>query len=198
MFISQGLTHNKRTKRTKTELLKEYEEYKTVFEKKASEHFPLKKPWDHAINLKPDFIPKDCKVYPMSPGEQEKLDEFINENLCKKYIRPSKSLQASPFFFIAKKDSGKLRPCQDYWRLNDWMIKNAYALPHVGDLLDKLKGAKYYIKFSLRWRYNNVRIKEGCYGTVSCLISSYQPCLSHLIKWTIQHFSLVVIEQLFI
>jgi len=41
--------------------------------------------------LKPDFIPKDCKVYPISPGEQEKLDEFINENLCKKYIRPSKS-----------------------------------------------------------------------------------------------------------
>ena len=161
MSISQGLAHDTETKKTKTELPKEYEEYKTVFEKKASERFPVKKPWDHAIDLKPDFVSKDCKIYPMSPREQEKLDEFINENLCKKYIRPSKSPQASPFFFISKKDSGKLRPCQDYRRLNDWTIKNAYPLSCVGDLLDKLKGAKYYTKFDLRWGYNNVRIKDG-------------------------------------
>ena len=161
MSISQGLAHDTETKKTKTELPKKYEEYKTVFEKKASECFPVKKPWDHAINLKSDFILKDCRIYPMSPGEQEKLDKFINENFCKKYIRLSKFPQASPFFFISKKDSGKLRPCQDYWRLNDWTIKNAYPLPHVGNLLDKLKGAKYYTKFDLRWGYNNVRIKEG-------------------------------------
>jgi len=159
--ISQGLAHNTEMKKTKTELPKEYKEYKTVFEKRASERFPVKKLWDHAINLKPDFIPKDCKVYPMSPREQKKLDEFINENLCKKYIRPFKSPQASPFFFVFKNNSGKLRPCQDYQRLNNWTIKNAYPLPRVGDLLDKLKGAKYYTKFDLRWGYNNVRIKEG-------------------------------------
>jgi len=111
MSISQGLVHDTETKKTKTELPKKYKEYKTVFEKKASERFPVKKPWDHTIDLKPDFVSKDCKIYPMSPGEQEKLDKFINENLCKKYIRPSKSPQASPFCFISKKDSGKLRPC---------------------------------------------------------------------------------------
>ena len=160
MSISQGLTHNEGTKGTKTELPKEYKEYKTVFEKKASEHFSLKKPWDHTISLKPNFVPKDCKVYPMSPREQEKLDEFINKNLCKKYIRPSKSPQASPFFFVAKKDSRKLRPYQDYWRLNDWMIKNTYPRPRIGNLLDKLKGAKYYTKFDLGWGYNNIRMKE--------------------------------------
>jgi len=33
---------------------------------------------------------------------------------------------------------------------------------------------------------------------LSYLILSYQPCLSYLIKWTIQHFSLDVMEQLFI
>jgi len=44
---------------------------------------------------------------------------------------------------------------------NDWIIKNVYPLLWVGNLLDKLKGAKYYTKFDLRWGYNNVRIKEG-------------------------------------
>ena len=40
-------------------------------------------------------------------------------------------------------------------------IKNAYPLPQVDDLLDKLKGAKLFTKLDLRWGYNNVRIKEG-------------------------------------
>lgn len=97
----------------------------------------------------------------MSPGEQERLDEFLEENLRKGYIRQSKSPQALPFFFISKKDSTKLRPTQDYRKLNDGTIKNSYPLPLVSNLLDKLKGAKYFTKLDLRWGYNNVRIKEG-------------------------------------
>jgi hypothetical protein len=66
------------------------------------------KPWDHAIDLLPD-APKtlDCKLYPLTPGEQDFLDKFIKEHLDKEYIRPFKSLYSSPFFFIKKKD-GKL------------------------------------------------------------------------------------------
>ena len=41
----------------KTELPETFKEYCSVFEKKMSERLPLRKPWDHAIDLKPDFIP---------------------------------------------------------------------------------------------------------------------------------------------
>lgn len=75
-----------------------------VFEKKAAERFLEPRPYDHAIDLKLDFIPRDCKVYPLSPEEERKLNEFIDENLKKGYIRTSKSPQASPFFFVGKKD----------------------------------------------------------------------------------------------
>jgi len=34
-------------------------------------------------------------------------------------------------------------------------------LPRVDELLDKLKGAKYFTKLDLQWGYNNVRIKIG-------------------------------------
>ena len=131
-----------------------------VFEKKAAERFPDARPWDHAIDLKPDFVPKNCKVYPLSPKEQAALDTFLEENLRKNYIRPSKSPMASPFFFVAKKD-GSLRPCQDYRYLNEGTIKNTYPLPLIGDLVDKLKGATVFSKLDLRSGYNNVRIKEG-------------------------------------
>lgn len=161
--ISQELAQQAKEKESKPKatLPEFYQEYASVFDKNTSERMPSRRPWDHAIDLKEDFIPKDSKIYPMSPTEQEKLDEFIDKNLRKGYIRPSKSPMASPFFFVSKKDSAKLRPTQDYRRLNDGTIKNAYLLPLVGDLLDKLKGAKYFTKLDLRWGYNNVRIKEG-------------------------------------
>ena len=67
---------------------------------------------------------------------------------------------ATPFFFVKKKD-GKLRPCQDYWYLNKWTIKNAYPLPLISELMDKIKDGKYFTKLDIQWGYNNVRIKEG-------------------------------------
>jgi len=79
--ISQGLEHKTEEQKPKTVLLEFYKEYALVFDKETSERMPMKLPWDHAIELKEDFIPKDCKLYPISPAEQEHLNEFINENL---------------------------------------------------------------------------------------------------------------------
>jgi hypothetical protein len=92
--------------------------------------------------------------------EREALKEFINEHLKKKYIRPSKSPYAALFFFIKKKD-GKLRPVQDYRKLNEWTIKNCYPLPLIPELIARVKGSVIFSKFNIRWGYNNVRIKEG-------------------------------------
>ena len=67
---------------------------------------------------------------------------------------------ASPFFFVKKKD-GKLRPVQDYRKLNEMTIKNRYPLPLIKELVDHLKGSKIFTKLDVRWGYNNIQIKEG-------------------------------------
>jgi hypothetical protein len=90
--------------------------------------------------MKDPFILKSFETYNLTPQEQTELDKFLKENLEKGYIRPSQSLMASLFFFADKKD-GKLRPCQDYRYLNEHTIKNAYPIPLISELLDKLKGA---------------------------------------------------------
>src|SRR5882762_11177990 len=41
------------------------------------------------------------------------------------------------------------------------MIKNVYSLPLISDLINRLQGARYFTKLDVRWRYNNVCIKEG-------------------------------------
>ena len=75
-------------------------------------------------------------------------------------IQPSKSPQASPFFFVKKKD-GKLRPVQDYHYLNEHTVKNTYPSPLVSDLIDNICQFSLFTKFDVRWGYNNIRIKEG-------------------------------------
>jgi len=78
-----------------------------VFEKVESERIPVKKPWDHAINLRKDFVPRKERTYLMSREEKEEVREFVEEQLRKGYIRPSKSPQTSPMFFVGKKDGKK-------------------------------------------------------------------------------------------
>ncbi len=140
---------------------KEYHMFRKVFSEEESQRFPESRPWDHAIELLPDASQTlDCKVYPLTPGEQESLDKFLDEHLNKGYICPSKSQYASPFFFIKKKD-GKLHPVQDYRALNKWTIRNKYPLPLIKELITKLSKKKFFTKFDVRWGYNNIRIKEG-------------------------------------
>jgi len=41
------------------------------------------------------------------------------------------------------------------------MIKDKMPLPLIGEIMDKLKEAKYFTKLDLIWGYNNVQIKGG-------------------------------------
>ena len=131
-----------------------------VFSKVSFDALPDRKRWDHAIELVPGATNATCKVYPMSLNEQAALDAFLEENLKSGRIRPSKSPMGAPVFFVKKKD-GSLRLVQDYRKLNAMTIKNEYPLPLIPELINSLRGARYFTKLDVRWGFNNVRIKEG-------------------------------------
>ena len=82
----------------------EFQEYLHVFSKAASERMPVPKPYDHPIDLEDGKTPQYAKVYPMAPAERSAMEEWIDEQLAKGYIRPSKSPAAAPVFFVKKKD----------------------------------------------------------------------------------------------
>jgi len=158
--IQAEINQKKDTLPLEEQIPKEYHEFLDIFSEEKAARFPEPRPWDHKIEMKETFVPKSFKTYNLTPQEQTELDKFLKENLDKGYIRPSQSPMASPFFFVDKKD-GKLRPCQDYRYLNEHTVKNAYPLPLISELLDKLKGAKRFTKLDVRWGYNNVRIRDG-------------------------------------
>jgi hypothetical protein len=155
LAIEAGAEQNEAT------LPEEYKEFTRLFSDEAADRFPPAREWDHAIDLKPgapDAL--DCKVYPMTRDEDTALEKFLDEMVAKGYIRPSKSPYASPFFFVKKKD-GKLRPVQDYRRLNSHTVRNQYPLPLIAQLISDLSGAWIFSKVDVRQGYNNVRIKKG-------------------------------------
>ena len=165
-YILELINHKVRSLQTKPEkkasemVPRQFHQYLDIFEKKPSERMPLRKPWDHAIDLNENFVPRKAKLYPCSPTEREEIDTFIDDQLAKGYIRPSKSDQTSPIFFIPKKD-GKKCMVQDYRHLNEGTIKTNYPLPLIPELIDHIGDAKLFTKMDLRWGYNNICIREG-------------------------------------
>jgi len=144
----------------KTMVPKQFHRRLKVFGKVESERMPVRKVWDHAIDVKEDFKPSKAKVYPLSRNKREEVQKFVNEHLKKGYIRPSKSQQTSPVFFIGKKDGGK-HMVMDYYKLNRQTVKNNYPLLLITELIDNMGSKRIFTKMDLRWGYNNVWVKEG-------------------------------------
>ena len=96
----------------------------------------------------------------MTLKEEEALNQWLDEQLKAGLIVESKSRYAASCFYIPKKD-GLLWLVQNYKKLNQVTIKNKIPLPLIGEVINKLKEARYFNKLDLIWEYNNVRIKEG-------------------------------------
>jgi len=87
-------------------------------------------------------------VYLLSRNERKEVQQFIQNHLQKGYIRPLKSSQTSPVFFVGKKDGGK-HIVMNYYRLNKQIVKNNYLLPLITDLVDAMGNKKLFIKMDL-------------------------------------------------
>jgi hypothetical protein len=83
---AQQLAQEARKDEEEVKLPEYLESYATTFDKGKAERMPESCPYDHAIDLKEDFVPRDCKVYSLSPIEEKEMNKFIDKNLRKGYI----------------------------------------------------------------------------------------------------------------
>ena len=144
------------------ENLPEYiQAFTNLFNEKKFKKLPERHEWDHEINLI-DKAPKELntKAYAMTLKEKEALNQWLDKQLKAGLIVESKSRYTVPCFYIPKKDSS-LQLVQDYRKLNQVTIKNKTPLPLIGEVIDKLKEARYFNKLDLIWGHNNIQIKEG-------------------------------------
>ena len=111
----------------KTLIPEEYYDFLDVFSRAESDKLPPYRLYDHKIDLIPGKEPGYGPLYGMSQAELRVLKKYLDDNLAKGFIRPSKSPAASSILFACKPGGG-LRFCINYRALNAIIIKNRYPL----------------------------------------------------------------------
>ncbi|KAJ3688355.1 hypothetical protein LUZ61_017519 [Rhynchospora tenuis] len=114
---------------------------------------------DHQIPLIDATKTISIRPYRYSYFQKMEIDKIIEELVSNSFIRPSTSPYSSPILLVRKKDNS-WRLCIDYRQLNDNTVKNKYPIPIIDDLLDELRGAKYFSKIDLRSGYHQIRMAE--------------------------------------
>lgn len=115
---------------------------------------------EHEIILDPGTRPLKQRYYPVSPFKQKIIDEELRRMLDMDIIEPSASAWSSPILLVPKKDK-TYRFCVDYRALNAVTQKDAYPLPYVSAILDRLKGSKFLSSIDIKSAYHQVGVKQS-------------------------------------
>ena len=110
-----------------TNLPARYSDFLDVFEKRNADRLLAHRPYDCPIELQDGAHPPFGPIYGLSEPELEALRTYLDENLAKDFIQPSKSPAGAPILFAKMKD-GSLCLCVDYRGLNKITIRNRYPL----------------------------------------------------------------------
>ncbi len=112
---------------------------------------------EHKIQTKgrPVRIPP-CRV---TPGRRKIVEDEILKIEKEGTITKSSGPWCSPIVLVRKKD-GTIHFCMDYRKLNDVTHKDAYPLPRIDDILDALRGAKYFCSIDLTIGYWQIKVAE--------------------------------------
>lgn len=107
-----------------------------------------------------DATPIKQRYYPVSPVVQSHIDTELTKMLEQGVIEPSKSPWSSPVLLVPKKD-GTYRFVVDYRQLNKVTKKDAYPIPFVSAILDRLRNAHFLSSIDIKSAYWQVPVKES-------------------------------------
>ncbi|XP_067620077.1 uncharacterized protein [Eurosta solidaginis] len=113
----------------------------------------------HKIVMKDDR-PIKQRYYPKNPKMQEIINKEIDELIEKGCIEPSRSPHSAPIV-LARKKNGKWRLWVDYRQLNARSVPDAYPLPRIQHILDRLRSARFISSLDLKNGYWQIPMEEN-------------------------------------
>ncbi|XP_070854064.1 uncharacterized protein [Drosophila suzukii] len=114
---------------------------------------------EHTITMRDDK-PIKQRYFPKNPAMQRIIDEQIDELLRNDCIEPSRSPHSAPIVLVGKK-SGEMRLCVDFRQLNAHSIPDAYPLPRITHIWERLRHAKYISTLDLKSGYWQIPVAES-------------------------------------
>jgi hypothetical protein len=132
--------------------------YPAVFPTTLIKPNPLRGDMPTVIDTIPTAKIPNKPLYRYNPVELAEIEKQVQDLLAQNLIQPSTSPYGAPVLLVKKKD-GSMRMCIDYRALNSITTKNAYPLPRIDDLLDKLQGAKYFSSLDLLSGYHQLTLQ---------------------------------------
>ena len=114
---------------------------------------------EHVIDVG-SHPPIKQRYYLVSPKVMQDIVTEVDKMLDHDIIEPSNSSWSSPIV-MAKKADGTRRFCLDFRKLNQVTKKDAYPLPQMNGILDKLRSAKYISKIDLLKGFHQIPLENG-------------------------------------
>lgn len=98
------------------------------------------------------MLPIKQQYRPRNPKKQAAINEEVGRMLSEYVIEPSDSPWSSPAVMVTKKD-GHLRFFIDFRQLYVVTERDAYPVPYINAILEKLRRTKYFSLLDLKDGY---------------------------------------------
>ncbi|WVZ83528.1 hypothetical protein U9M48_030666 [Paspalum notatum var. saurae] len=134
------------------------DKFAALFQEPAG--LPPQRSISHHIRLLLGTTAVAVRPYRYAHIQKDELERQCAEMLHQGVIRPSSSAFSSPALLVRKQD-GSWRLCIDYRALNSKTVKDKYPIPVIEELLDELRGVRYFTKLDLRSGYHQVLMHPG-------------------------------------
>ena len=112
---------------------------------------------EHRIDVQ-GHEPVKQKVRRTSPRKITAAQEEVDRMLAEEIIEPSEGPWSS-CLVIVPKSNGKNRFCIDYRLVNRLTKRDAYPIPYMDDIFDKLRSAKYISTLDLSQAYHQIPLE---------------------------------------
>lgn len=107
-----------------------------------------------------DAAPIKQRYYTVSPARQKLINEELDRMLGLGVVEPSQSAWSSPIMLLDKPDGSK-RFVVDFRAVNAVSKKDAYPLPQVTTILDRLRDARFLSSLDIKSAYWQIELEES-------------------------------------
>lgn len=107
-----------------------------------------------------DAVPIKQRYYPVSPVVEKEIHRELDQMLTEGIVEPSKSPWSSPILLI-KKPAGGYRFVVDYRKVNACTKRDAYPLPYVSTILDRLRDCRYLSSLDIKNAFWQIGVEES-------------------------------------